>query len=140
MVKYTHGKCRLRQLAVSHDAVGLESLILGGTHSRKIDRVFGAPVVFLQIAQMICHHGHICTPIFLQAYEHTHTDGVHTGLPHTVKSVAAPFKTAFHATRMVYVIVLTVVGLLEANHTVHAVMGKFKIILGRQRHHLNLYV
>ena len=65
VVEDTHGKRGLRQFAVGHEAVGLESFVLRRAHTGKIDGVLGAPVVLLQIAQVVGHHGDIRAPLFL---------------------------------------------------------------------------
>ena len=41
---------------------------------------------------------------------------------------------------MIDVVVLAVVGLLETDNTIHAMLGQCAVVLGRQRHNLNLDV
>ena len=140
MVKDTHGKRGLCQFAISHKTVGLESLVLGRAHTGEVNAVLGAPIVLLQIAQVVRHHRHIGAPLFLQSDEHTHTDRVYTCLPHTVEPVATPLKTALHAAWVVQLVVLAVVGFLKADHTVQSMVGQLAVFLHLQRHHLDLDV
>ena len=121
MVKDTHGKSDLCQFAVAHDDIGLEAAILRRTHTGEVDAVFRLPIMFLEIAQVISHHGDVCPPFFLQTDEYSHADGVDARLPHTVETVDTPFKFGLHAAGMVDVVIRFVIGFLKANHTVHAV-------------------
>ena len=83
---------------------------------------------------------YIRAPLLLQSDEHTHTDGVDTCHTHAVETIAAPLKLALHATWVVELVVVAVVGLLEADHTVHTMVSEGLVVLGRERHHLNLHV
>ena len=92
MIEDAHGKRGLSQFPVGHIAVGMEPLVLSRPHTWEVDRVFGSPVMSLQIAQVICHHGDVGSPLLLQSYEYSHADGVHPSLPHTVEAIQTPFK------------------------------------------------
>ena len=140
VVEDSHGKRGLSQLAVGHEAVGLETLVLSRTHAGKVDGVLGAPIVLLQVAQMIGHHGNIGAPLLLETNEHTHADRVDTGLTHAVEPVAAPLKTALHASGMVKLVVLAIIGFLKADNAVKSVVGKLAILLHLERHNLDLDV
>lgn len=96
--------------------------------------------MLLKVAQMVCHHANVRPPLFLQTDEHSHTDGMYACLPHTVKAVYAPFEFGLHATRVVYVIVRLVVGLLKTDDAVHAMRLQFGIFFGFQGHYFNLQV
>ena len=138
MVKNTHGKGGLSKFLVCHYAVWLKTLILSRTHTRKIHRIFGAPIVFLQVTQMVRHHGDIGAPLLFKTNKNTHAYGGDTSLTHTVKSVASPVKLALHAVRMVQIIVLTVIGLLKTYNPVKSVMREFFILFCFQRHNFYL--
>ena len=140
MVEDAHCEGRLGEVPVTEEAVGLESSVLGRTHTREVDAVPGAPVVLLEVAQVVCEHGDVGAPLFLQTYEHTHTYGVHAGLSHTVEGIAAPFEIGLHPARVVYVVVRAIIGLLEAYYPVHAVVGEAFVLLSLQRLHLDLEV
>ena len=140
VVEDTHGKRSLSQFAVGHEAVRLEALVLCWAHARKVHAVFRSPVMLLQIPQMISHHNDIRAPFLLQSNQHSHTDRVNASLSHAVEAVASPFKATLHAARVIQLVVVAVVSLLKANHSVHAMLGKRAVILGRERHHLNLDV
>ena len=86
------------------------------------------------------HHHYIRAPFLLQADEHTHTDGMDTCHTHAVETIAAPLKLALHATWVVELVVLVVVGLLETDDAVHTMVGEGLVILCRERHHLYLHV
>ena len=94
-------------------------MAFGRTHPREVDAVAGLPVTLAQVLQVQGHHRDICPPV-LQSYQHAHTYLVHPGLPHAVKAVDSPFKLRFHPRRVVYVVILPVVGLLEADHPVES--------------------
>ena len=64
-------------------------------------------------------------------------DTCHT---HAVETIAAPLKLALHATWVVELVVLVVVGLLETDDAVHTMVGEGLVILCRERHHLYLHV
>ena len=59
---------------------------------------------------------------------------------HAVETIAAPLKLALHATWVVELVVLVVVGFLETDDAVHTMVGEGLVILCRERHHLNLHV
>ena len=63
---------------------------------------------------------------------------MYTGLTHAVESVATPLKAALHATWVVQLVVLAVIGLLETDDTIEAVVGQFLVFLHLQWHHLYL--
>ena len=96
--------------------------------------------MLLQVTQVPSHHHHVGAPLFLKADEHAHANRVNSCLSHAVKAVAAPFEYRLHATRMIVLVVLAMIGLLEADHAIHAVIAQFLIVLGLQRHHLDLDV
>lgn len=48
--------------------------------------------------------------------------------PHTVKTVDTPFKLGLHAAGVVDVVIRFVIGFLETNHTVHAVLFQLCIL------------
>ena len=140
MVEYSHGKGNLSQLAVAHNHIGLKPAVLRRAHTREIDAILRFPIMLLKVAQMVCHHANVRPPLFLQTDEHSHTDGMYACLPHTVKAVYAPFEFGLHATRVVYVIVRLVVGLLKTDDAVHAMRLQFGIFFGFQGHYFNLQV
>ena len=140
MVEDTHGKGGLCQFLVAHETVRLEALVLCRSHTREVDAVLGAPIVLLEVAQVVCHHGDVGAPFLLQSDEHAHTDAMYASHTHTVEAIASPLKLALHATRVIEFVMLTVVGLLEADDTVHAMVGKRFVVLGGERHHLNLHI
>ena len=140
VVKDAHGKGGLRQLAVGHDAVGAEAFVLRRTHTGEVDGIARPPVVLLQIAQMAGHHHHVGAPIAFQTDEHTHADGVHSGLPHTVEGIAAPFEDALHAAGMIVLVVRTVIGFLKADYAVHAMVAEGTVVVGLEGHHLDFDV
>ena len=109
MIEDTHCESGLRELTVGHVAVWLEAFILCRSHTWEVDAVLGAPVVLLEIAQMVCHHSDVSAPVFFETYEHSHSDGVDTGLSHAVEAVATPFKLAFHAAWVIELVVFAVV-------------------------------
>ena len=37
---------------------------LSRTHTREVYTIFGFPVMFLQVAQVMCHHGYVGSPVF----------------------------------------------------------------------------
>ena len=111
-----------------------------GAHTREVHAVLGLPVMLLQVAQVMSHHHYIRAPLLLQADEYAHADGMDTCHTHAVETIAAPLKLALHATWMIEVVMFAVVGLLETDDTVHAVVGEGFVILCRERHHLNLHV
>ena len=94
----------LGQFAVAHHDVGLE-MAFRRTHTREIDAVACAPVVFAEVEQVACHHCHIGAPV-LKTYQHSHADFVHSGLSHAVESVDTPFKVRFHSCRVVCFVLL----------------------------------
>ena len=140
MVEDTHGEGDLRQLTVADQAVGLETLVLCGSHAREVDAVLRAPIAFLQVAQVIGHHRHVGLPVLLQSQQGSHADGVDASHSHAVEAVDAPFEAALHATGVIVLVVGGVVGLLKAYHAVHAVVRQHLIVLGGERHHLYLEV
>ena len=75
----------LCQFLVAHDDVRLETFIFGRTHAREVHAVFRLPVMLLQVAQVVSHHGHIRTPV-LQSDEYTHADGVYADLYHSLNA------------------------------------------------------
>ena len=105
MVEDAHGEGRLCQLSVGHDAVGLEAFVLRRPHAGEVDAVLRAPVVLLQVAQVVCHHRDIRSPFLLQTYQYTHPDAMNASLSHAVEAVDAPFELALHAARMIDVVV-----------------------------------
>ena len=140
MVEDTHGESCLGQLLIGHEAVWLETFVLCRAHTREVHAVLGLPVMLLKVAQVMSHHHYIRAPFLLQADEHTHADGVNACHTHAVETVAAPLKLALHATWVVELVVLVVVGLLETDYAVHTMVGEGLVILSRERHHLNLHV
>ena len=140
VVEDTHGEGELGQFAVGHDAIGLETAVLGRTHAREIHAILRAPIVTLEIAEMTGHHREVRAPFLFQSDQHTHTDGVDTGLPHSVETIDAPLEVGLAATRMIDLIVLAVIGFLETDHAVHAMVRQFLIFLRLEGHHLNLEV
>mgnify|MGYP000685961324 CR=1 FL=1 len=94
----------------------------------EVDAVFRLPIMLLEIAQVISHHGDVCPPFFLQTDEHSHADGVDARLPHTVETVDTPFKFGLHAAGVVDVVIRFVIGFLKTNHTVHAVLFQLCIL------------
>ena len=140
VVKDTHGECHLCQFAVGDEAVRLESLILSGAHTWEIDAILRAPIVLLQVAQVVGHHRHVGLPLLLQSQERSHTDGVNAGHAHAVKAVDTPIELRLHAGRVVVLIVRFVIGLLKANHPVQAVVSQHLIVLCGEWHHLYLQV
>ena len=131
VVEDAGGKGDLRQLAIAHHDVRLEAAILRRTHPGEVEAVFRLPIMLLQIAQVMRHHGDVRAPLLLQSDQDTHTDGVYTGLSHTIKAIHAPLEVGFHAARMVDVIVCLVIGLLETDHAVHAVMRQLLVFFHR---------
>ena len=111
-------------------------MALRGTHAREIDAVTGLPVVPAQVLQVQGHHRDVGTPL-LEADQHAHADLVHAGLSHAVEAVHAPLELRFHARRVVDVVVLAVVGLLEADHAVESGVREPLVLLGRKGHHLD---
>ena len=140
VVEDAHGKGDLRQLAVGHDHVGLEAAVLRRAHAGEVHAVLRAPVMLLQVAQVMGHHGDVRAPLLLQPDEHAHADGMHSGLPHAVETIEPPLELRLHAARMVDVVVHLVIGLLEADDAVHPVLHQFRILLRLQGHHLYLQV
>ena len=140
MVEDAHGESSLGKFLVSHIAVWLETLVLSRTHAREVDAVLGAPVVLLEIAQVVSHHGDIGAPFLLQSDEHAHADTVNTSHTHAVETIATPLKLALHSSWVIELVVVTMIGLLETDDTVHAVVGKRFVVLGGERHHLNLHI
>ena len=140
MIEDTHCESGLRELTVGHEAVWLEAFILCRSHTWEVDAVLGAPVVLLEIAQMVCHHSDVSAPIFFETYEHSHSDGVDAGLSHAVEAVATPFKLALHAAWVIELVVFTVVSLLEAYYSVESVVCEFGVFFSCERHYLNLDV
>ena len=128
MVEDAHGESDLCQFAVAHDDIGLEAAVLRRTHTGEVDAVFRLPIMFLEIAQVISHHGDVCPPFFLQTDEHSHADGMDACLPHTVETVDTPFKLGLHAAGVVDVVIRFVIGFLKTNHTVHAVLFQLCIL------------
>ena len=140
MVEDSHGEGDLCELLVSHHAIRLESAVLCRTHTREVYAVFGSPVMFLEVAQMVSHHRYVSAPLFLQTDEHAHSDRMYTGLSHTVEAVATPVEVSLHSTRVVNVVMRSVIGLLEADDAVHSMMGELGVILCGERHHLEFEV
>ena len=140
VVEDAGGEGDLRQLTVAHHDVGLEAAILRGAHPREVEAVFRFPIMLLQVAQVMRHHGDVSAPLLLQSDQDTHADGVYAGLSHTVEAIHAPLEVGFHAAGMVDVIVCLVIGLLETDHAVHAVVRQLLIFLHGEWHHLDLQV
>ena len=84
--------------------------------------------MLLEVAQMVGHHGYVSAPFLFQTDEDTHSDGVHSGLSHAVETVAAPVEIGLHSARMVNVVMCSVISLLEADYTIHSVLGEFCVI------------
>ena len=63
-----------------------------------------------------------------------------TGLSHPVEAVASPFEDGLHSSRVVELVILPVVGFLETDDPVEAVVAEFGIFLGLQWHYLYLDV
>ena len=122
VVEDAGGKGDLRQLTIAHHDIGLKTAILRRTHPGEIEAVFRFPIMLLQVAQMIRHHGDVGAPLLFQSHQDTHADGVYASLSHTVEAIHAPLKVGLHATGMVDVVVCLVIGLLETDHPVHTVM------------------
>ena len=139
VVEDTHGESDLCQLLVAHDDVRLETFVFGRTHAREVHAVFRLPVMLLQVAQVVSHHGHVRTPV-LQSDEHAHADGVYAGLPHAVEPVDTPFELRLHAARMVHVVAGLVVCFLETDYAVQSVVYQFGIFFRLERHHLDFQV
>ncbi len=89
---------------------------------------------------MVGHHDDIGAPLLLQSDEYAHADGVNAGHSHAVETIAAPLKLALHAPWMIELVVVAVIGFLEADDAVHAVVGKGLVVFGRERHYLYLNV
>ena len=140
MVEDSHGESDLRKLLVRHYAVWLEASVLGRPHAREIHAVFGTPIVFLEISEVIGHHCDVGSPVFLESYENAHSYGVYSGLSHAVESVASPVEIGFHSTRVVDVVMCSVVGLLEAYYTVESVADKFLVPFYVKRHYLDFQI
>ena len=140
VVEDAGGEGDLCQLTVAHHDVGLEAAILRGAHPREVEAVFRFPIMLLQVAQVMRHHGDVGAPLLFQSHQDTHADGVHAGLPHTVEAVHAPLEVGLHAAGMVDVIIRLVIGLLKTDHAVHAVVRQLLIFLHGEGHHLDLQV
>ncbi len=95
--------------------------------------------MFLQIAQMICHHRYICPPFF-QTDKDTHANLMYTCLSHAVKTVDSPFKFRLHASWMIRLVVCLVVSFLETDYTVQSMFCQFLILFRFKRHYLNLQI
>ena len=86
--------------------------------------------MFLEVAQVPCHHHHVCAPFFFKSYQHAHSYRVHSSLSHAVKAVTSPFEDGFHPSGVVEFVVLPVIGLLKAYHPVQAVGAKACVVFG----------
>ena len=128
VVKDAHGKGQLCQFFVRHHHIGLEASILCRTQAGEIHTVSCPPIPLLQVAQMEGHHGDISAPLF-QADKHSHTNAVHTSGSHTVRSIDAPVKVRFHASRVIDVVSLTMVSLLKTYDPIQAMLDQFCILL-----------
>ena len=122
MIENTECKRQARQLSVVDDRNGLETAFRR-THSREIHTETRAPVIFLKIAEMSSHHHDIGTPV-LQTKKDTHADFMYSGIAHSVISVQTPRIVTLHALWMVFLICLTVICLLKANHAVETRVGE----------------
>ena len=139
MIEDSHGESKLCKFPVVHDNIGLEAIVFGWTHTGEVDAVFGLPVVFLQVAEVVSHHCHICPP-FLQTDQDTHADLMDTRLSHTIESIDTPFEFGLHASRVILFIVRLIISFLKADDSVQPVMGEFFVFFRFEGHHFNLKV
>ena len=139
VVEDAEGESELCELLVGHDDIGLEAAVLALPHAREVDTVLRLPIVLFEVSEMESHHAHVGSPL-LETDEDTHADGVDAGHAHAVEAIDAPLEVALHAARMIDFIVLAVIGLLEADDTIHAAVGDHLVVLGGERHDLNLDV
>ena len=61
-------------------------------------------------------------------------------LAHTIKSIAAPVEIGLHSARMVNVVMCSVICLLEADYSIHSMLGEFCVIFCGERHDLDFQI
>ena len=88
---------------------------------------------------MKSEHCHIRAPL-LQTYQRSHAYAPCSSLCHTVGSIDTPLEIRLHPRRVVYLIILSIICLLETDNTVATMAHQSSITVYGKRHYLNLYV
>ena len=96
--------------------------------------------MFLEVTQVIGHHGDIRPPFLFQSDQDTHTDLMYAGLSDPVETIDTPFEFGFHAPRMINVVMCLVISFLEADYSIHSMLDQFRIFFRFQRHDFNLQI